>query len=90
MKFFTLDKGWKVWIYRWGLLLTALSLIGWIFIANNEIYGEDILKKKKNPKFNSLIEKRIYVLGWLSLIGFTFALTYTLISDYLFTYVLHS
>jgi hypothetical protein len=71
MGFFDLDSRWKIWIYRIGLIFNCFSLLGLIFIGTNANlhWGEDILKRKKNPKFNGKIEKFFYLVGWVATTG---------------------
>ena len=67
-----LNKKWKVWIYRIGLIGTLfyLNIIGLILIGINANlnWGNDILKKKKNPKFNGKLEAFFYIMGYLSIV----------------------
>ena len=67
MSFFDLDKRWKIWIYRIGFIFNFLSLLGLILIGTNANlhWGEDIFKRKKNPKFNGKIEKFFYLIGYV-------------------------
>lgn len=69
MAFFDLDKTWKIWVYRVGLLyMVLLPILGWILLGINANlnYGEDILKRKEKPKFNGRLEKFFYLFGWLA------------------------
>jgi len=71
MGFFNLDAKWKIWIYRIGLFFNCLSLLGLILITINANlhWGQDILKRNKNPKFNGVIEKIFYLFGYGMIIG---------------------
>src|SRR3989338_10896464 len=68
IKFIKLDKHYKVYIYRLGLLGLCLSGIGLILIAINSYthWRMDILKTKKNPEFNGLLEQFFYIIGWIN------------------------
>ena len=68
IKFIKLNKRYKVYIYRFGLISMLLSGIGLIFLGINSYlhWREDILKTKKNPEFNGLLEQFFYVIGWIS------------------------
>src|SRR3989338_1483909 len=78
IKFIRLDKHYKVYIYRLGLFGLCLSGIGLILIAINSYahWRTDILKTKKNPEFNGLLEQFFYLMGWL----FLFAIVVILIA----------
>src|SRR3989338_10875348 len=78
IKFIKLDKHYKVYIYRLGLFGLCLSGIGLILIAINSYahWRTDILKTKKNPEFNGLLEQFFYLMGWL----FLFAIVVILIA----------
>jgi len=67
MSFFDLDKWWKILIYRIGFGFNCFSLLGLILIGTNAKlhWGKDILKSKKNPKFNGKIEKFFYLIGYV-------------------------
>jgi len=71
MSLLDLDKWWKIWIYRIGIIFNCFTIIGLILIGiNAKLYwGQDILKRKKNPKFNGKIEKIFYFSGYIILIG---------------------
>ena len=75
MSFFDLDKRWKIWIYRIGFIFNFLSLLGLILIGTNANlhWGEDIFKRKKNPKFNGKLEKFFYLVGYLAIISIMFS-----------------
>src|SRR3989338_69613 len=70
IKFIKLNKRYKVYIYRWGLFGLFLSGIGLILIAINSYvhWRMDILKTKKNPEFNCLLEQFFYLMGWVFLL----------------------
>ena len=70
IKFIKLNKRYKVYIYRFGLVSMLLSGIGLIFLGINSYlhWREDILKTKKNPEFNGLLEQFFYVIGWISVL----------------------
>ena len=74
MGFFDLDKWWKIWIYRIGFISNIFSLLGLILIGTNAYlhWGQDILKRKKNPKFNGIIEKYFYLIGYVAVAIITF------------------
>ncbi|MCH8004088.1 MAG: hypothetical protein IH934_05660 [Nanoarchaeota archaeon] len=74
MVFFDLDSKWKIWIYRIGLISNIFSLLGLILIGANAYLhrGGDILKRKKNPKFNGIIEKYFYLIGYVAVAIITF------------------
>ena len=76
VKFIKLDKHYKVYIYRLGLFGLCLSGIGLILIAINSYahWRTDILKTKKNPEFNGLLEQFFYIIGWLFLFAIVFVL----------------
>lgn len=78
IKFIKLDKRYKVYIYRVGLLGLCLSGIGLILIAINSYvhWRMDILKTKKNPEFNGYLEQSFYLMGWL----FSFIIVFVLIA----------
>lgn len=68
MALFDLDHKYKIWIYRYGLILLAIAFpVGTILVgvnANNH-YGEDILKRRDHPMFNGKLEKLFYLVGYL-------------------------
>ena len=68
IKFIKLNKRYKVYIYRFGLVSMLLSGIGLIFLGINSYlhWREDILKTKKNPEFNGLLEQFFYIIGWIN------------------------
>ena len=70
MGFFDLDSMWKIWVYRIGLIFNCFSLLGLILIGINANlhWGEDILKRKKKPKFNGKLEKFFYLIGYVIVI----------------------
>src|SRR3989344_9084314 len=76
IKFIKLDKNYKIYIYRLGLFGLCLSVIGLILIAINSYvhWRMDILKTKKNPEFNGLLEQFFYLIGWLFLFAIVFVL----------------
>ena len=84
MGFFDLDSKWKIWIYRIGLISNCFSLLGLILIGVNANlnWGEDIIKRKKNPKFNGRLEKFFYLVGYLSSMSLLI-MSFFLISDLL-------
>lgn len=58
-----LDHKWKVYFYRFGIILNFFTLFGIIlFVINSNLHWqEDIWKKGKNSKFNGLIEKWFFI-----------------------------
>src|SRR3989344_6156044 len=68
IKFIKLDKRYKVYIYRFGLINMLISGIGIILLAINSYvhWRMDILKTKKNPEFNGLLEQFFYIIGWIN------------------------
>lgn len=68
IKFIKLDKRYKIYIYRFGLINMVISGIGLILLAINSYFHwrEDILKTKKNPEFNGLLEQFFYIIGWIN------------------------
>ena len=68
IKFIKLDKRHKIYIYRFGLITMLISGIGIILLAINSYihWREDILKLKKNPEFNGLLEQFFYIIGWIN------------------------
>ena len=76
IKFIKLDKRYKVYLYRLGLFVLCLTGIGLILIVINSYthWRMDILKTKKNPEFNGLLEQFFYIMGWLFLFVVVFVL----------------
>ncbi|MBW2984488.1 hypothetical protein KY361_05200 [Candidatus Woesearchaeota archaeon] len=56
MALIDLDKGWKVWVYRLGLLGSCVTVIGLPLVAIDASLGSDVLKMGKKPKLNNGIE----------------------------------
>ena len=69
MTFFDLNKGYKVWIFRIGLIAFSLTGIGLIFLLVWYGWEDDKFKRQKgNHKLKGKLEKFYYLYGWFMVI----------------------
>jgi len=78
-----LDKKYKLWIFRIGVISFCFTVIGLIIFLGWYGWNDDKLKRKlENQKLSGTLEEFYYIWGWIVLV-----LGISLLLEYLMGYI---